>query len=142
MVTLRTAVLVLLSQRYVPPPVAVRLRLGLLQVNVALAGIRILAVGGVVLLLITCESVAVQPLGAVTVTEYVPELVMLRTAAVELLFQRYVPPPVAVKFRAVVVQVNVVLAGTRMLAVGAVVLLLMTCESAAVQPFGAVTVTE
>ena len=57
-------------QRYVPLPTAVKLTAGLVQVNVALAGL-MLTVGGVWSAPTTTLVEAVQPLAPVTVTEYV-----------------------------------------------------------------------
>ena len=64
-----------------------RLTLGLVQVSVAVAGL-MLAVGGVLSSVMVALAVAVQPVAEVTVTEYVPALLTVRMASVELSFQR------------------------------------------------------
>ena len=57
-----------LDHKYEPPPVAVKVVLGEVQVNVAVVGV-IAAVGAVVLAVTILEAEAVQPLfGLVTVT--------------------------------------------------------------------------
>ena len=92
-------------------------------------------------LIITPLLTAVQPLGPVTVTEYVPDALTDRMAFVELSSHRYEPPLDAVKLSIKVVQVSVPLAGF-MVAVGATVLLSMVVVWVAVQPLADVTVTE
>ena len=60
---------------------------GLAQVSVAVVGL-ILAVGAVFSSVMVALAVAVQPVALVTVTEYVPALLTVRMASVELSFQR------------------------------------------------------
>jgi hypothetical protein len=57
--------------KYVPPPVAVNVILDVEQSNIVVEDV-IEAVGKVVLKVIVVFAVAVQPLAAVTTTEYVP----------------------------------------------------------------------
>ena len=66
-------------------------------------------------------SVSVQPFAAVTVTVYVPGALTEVPAVVAPLLQAYVPPPVAVKLILVVEQVNSVVEGGVIPAVGATV---------------------
>ena len=70
----------------------------------------IAAGGGVIFWFMMISEVFVQPFAAVTVTVYVPGIVNVLLAIVVELppLQEYVPPPVAVTFMAVVVQVNIV----------------------------------
>jgi hypothetical protein len=100
----------------------------------------IAAVGGVVFKVTTAVSVSVQPFAAVTVTVYVPAVVIeLEAASVEPLLHKYVPPPLAVKIVLVVVQSK---AKTPLIAaVGSVVFNVTTAVSESVQPLAAVTVT-
>ena len=71
--------------------------------------------------MIAIDSVSVQPLAAVTVTVNGPAALTVVVAVVAPLLQRYVPPPVAVKLILVVVQVNSVVDGGVIPAVGAAV---------------------
>ena len=67
------------------------------------------AVGAVISCVTVMLAVDVQPPAAVTVTVYVPGVVMLADAdEPKLLFHEYDTPPVAVTLIAVVVQVNTV----------------------------------
>ena len=112
-----------LSQLYVPPPVAVMLIDVVVQVNSVVVGGVMPAVGAVRFCVIVMLSVSVQPLAEVTVTVYVPGAVTVALALVpNPLSQLYVPPPVAVKLIDVVVQVNSVVAGGVIPAVGTPVL--------------------
>jgi hypothetical protein len=85
-------------------------------------------------------AVAVQPLVPVTVTVYVPAAVTVRDALEELLFHKYVPPPLATKLMLAVEQEIFPDDGVT-LAVGGVVLLVTVELAIAVQPFVPVTVT-
>ena len=130
--------------RYVPPPEAVRVSVGVAQVSMPEVGLMD-AVGGVVLELITELAEAVQPLVVlVTVTMYVPATVAEIEAVVALppvAFHKYVPPPVAVSVRLVTVQVS---SGAliEILALGEEPSEVSTDEAEAVQPLvGSVTVT-
>ena len=84
---------------------------------------------------------AVQPLLAVTTTEYVPAVETTLVADVEPSFHRYVPPPEAVSVILVVEQSNTPELGV-MDAIGKVVFEVMLVLADAVQPLLAVTVTE
>ena len=110
-----------LLQAYVTPPVAVKLILVVEQVNSVVNGGVMPAVGKPALCVIAIVSVSVQPLAPVTVTVYVPLALTVVVAVVAPLLQAYVPPPVAVKLMLVVVQVNSVVAGGVIPAVGATV---------------------
>ena len=99
-----------LSQLYVPPPVAVTPIDVVVQVKIVVPVLFVMpAVGTVLSCVIVIEEVDVQPLVDVTVTVYVPGVVMVAFALVpKPLFQLYVPPPVAVTLIDVVVQVKIV----------------------------------
>jgi hypothetical protein len=127
-------------QRYVPPPEAVSVMLVVVQFNTLVLD-AIEAVGAVVLDKILVETDAVQPLLAVTITEYVPAEETVFVANVVPSFQRYVPPPEAVSVMLVVVQFNTIVLDA-IEAVGAVVLDETLVEADAVQPLLAVTITE
>ena len=103
--------------------------------------VSIAAVGGTVSNVMAVVADAVQPLLAVTITEYVPALEMVFVADVEPSFQRYVPPPEVVSVMLVVVQFNTIVLDA-IEAVGAVVLDEILVEADAVQPLLAVTTTE
>jgi hypothetical protein len=90
---------------------------------------------------IIIEAVAVQPLLAVTTTEYVPAVVMFFVADVVPSFHTYVPPPVAIKVMLVVEQSNMVVEEV-IAAVGKEGSAVIIVEAVAVQPFAAVTTTE
>ena len=115
------------------------------QVSTVVVGGEILTDGALLFCVITCAAVAVHPFAAVTVTVYVPELVTLNVAFVpttEVPFDHeYVPPPVAVKEIDVVAQVNTLVVGAVMAAVGNAVLWVITCDAVAVHPLVPVTVT-
>ena len=85
--------------------------------------------------------VFVHPLAAVTVTVYVPGALTDVVAVVALVLHKYVPPPVAVKLMLVVEQVNSVVVGGVIPAVGATVFCVIVIVSVSVQPLTAVTVT-
>ena len=113
------------------------------QVNIPEVGVTA-ADGGVVLDVITALAPAVHPLAPVTVTEYVPAVVAEIVGDVEFppcAFHKYVPPPLAVNPIDVVVQVNVPEVGVTV-AVGGVVLDVITALAPAVHPLAPVTVTE
>ena len=67
-VALMTDVVAPVLHRYVPVPTAVKLAVGLAQVNVALPGVT-LTMGGVISRATCIDAVAVQPLAPVNVTE-------------------------------------------------------------------------
>jgi hypothetical protein len=90
---------------------------------------------------IIVEAFAVQPLLAVTTTEYVPAVVTFFVAEVVPSFHRYVPPPVAVKVILVVEQFKIVVSEV-IEAIGNVVLEVIVVLAVAVQPLAAVTTTE
>ena len=121
MLTEVAAVVAPLLHAYVTPPVAVKLILVVEHVNSVVAGTLIPAVGIPALCEIAIVSVSVQPLAPVTVTVYVPDAFTVVVAVVAPLLQAYVPPPVAVKIMLVVVQVNSVVEGGVIAAVGATV---------------------
>ena len=110
---------VLSSQRYVPVPIAVRLTLGLAQVNVAELGL-MLRIGAFWSALTTTLAEAVQPLVAANVTEYVPAALTGRIALVVLSSQRSVPVPTAVRLILGVAQVNVAELGVMLTEAGVV----------------------
>ena len=97
-------------QRYVPTPTALRLTDDVAHVNVALDG-EILTVGGVLFWNTSIDALAVQPLAAVNVTEYIPVDVTLITGVVAVVFHRYVPVPTALRLTLGLAQVNVALDG-------------------------------
>jgi hypothetical protein len=82
----------------------------------------------------------VQPLLAVTITEYVPALEMLFVADVLPSFHRYVPPPEAVKVMLEELQSMTVVA-EEIAAVGTDGSVVIVVFADAVQPLLAVTVT-
>jgi hypothetical protein len=125
---------------YVPPPLAVKVMLDVVQSKTEVDDV-IVAVGKVVLEVIVVLAVAVQPLLAVTTTEYVPAVVMFFVAEVVPSFHRYVPPPVAVNVILVVEQSKIV-DGEVIEAIGNVVLEVIVVLAVAVQPLLAVTTTE
>jgi hypothetical protein len=87
------------------------------------------------------EAVAVQPLLAVTTTEYVPAVVIFLVADVVPSFHKYVPPPFAVKVMFEVVQSKIVVADV-IEATGIEGSAVIIVEAVAVQPLLAVTTTE
>jgi hypothetical protein len=90
---------------------------------------------------IIVEAVAVQPLLAVTTTEYVPAALTVLVADVVPSFHKYVPPPFAVKVILDVVQSKTVveeLIAAKGIEGSAVIVV----DAVAVQPFAAVTTTE
>jgi hypothetical protein len=91
--------------RYVPPPDAISVMLVVEQSNTPLLGV-IDAIGAVVFELMFVLADAVQPLLAVTTTEYVPAAVTVFVTDVEPSFHRYVPPPEALSVILVVVHVS------------------------------------
>jgi hypothetical protein len=127
-------------QRYVPPPVAVSVILVFEQSNTPELGVMD-AMGKLVLEVIVVLADDVQPLLAVTTTEYVPADETTLVEAVVPSFQRYVPPPEAVSVTLLVLQSNTALIGV-MLAVGGVVFDVIKAVAVAVQPLLPVTVTE
>jgi hypothetical protein len=74
--------LVPFDQEYVPPPVALKVIVGLVQVSTLVVGAVIEAFGTVMFCVITCDAVAVQPIEDVTVTVYVPGAVTFKVAFV------------------------------------------------------------
>ena len=74
----------LFDHRYVPPPLAVLVKLVVVQVRFVVPVI--LAIGTLESLVTVVVAVAVQPLAAVTVTVYVPGEVILAMAFVPKLF--------------------------------------------------------
>jgi hypothetical protein len=99
------------------------------------------AIGKVALKVIVVLAVAVQPLAAVTTTEYVPAVVMFFVADVMPSFHKYVPPPVAVKVMLVVEQSKIVVEDV-IEATGIEESVVIIVEAVAVQPLLAVTTTE
>jgi len=105
----RLGLVVVFSHRYVPPPVAVSMVDTLLQLSERPLLAAIATVGAVVLMVVDRLAAAVQPFVAwVTVTVLVPAADTPMPAVVAPLFQRYVPPPVAVRLMLGVVQVTFV----------------------------------
>jgi hypothetical protein len=90
---------------------------------------------------ITVFAVAVQPLLAVTTTEYVPAVVTFFVADVVPSFHKYVPPPVAVKVMLVTEQSKIVVDEV-IAAVGKEGSAVIAVFAVAVQPLLAVTTTE
>jgi hypothetical protein len=127
-------------QRYVPPPEAVSVILVVEQSNTPELGVMD-AMGRVVFEVIVVLADDVQPLLAVTTTEYVPADETTLVEAVVPSFQRYVPPPDAVKLILVVEQSNTPVLGV-MDAIGKVVFEVMVVLAVDVQPLLAVTTTE
>jgi len=133
-----TVILVVVApvlHEYVPPPLAVKVAFCPLQIG---DGLLMLAVGFVFTVKVL-ESVSVQPLAFVTVTEYVVveegETVML--AVVAPLLHEYVPPPLAVNVALCPTQMG---AGLLIEAAGAE-FTVTEREAVAVHPFASVTVT-
>ena len=110
------------------------------QSNTPLLGV-IDAIGAVVFDVMFVLAVAVQPLLAVTTTEYVPAALTIFVGDVVPSFHTYVPPPDAVSVMLIVEQSNTPLLGV-IDAVGAVVFDVMFVLADAVQPLLAVTTTE
>jgi hypothetical protein len=127
-------------QRYVPPPDAVSVILVIEQSKTPELGVMD-AIGKVVLEVMLVLAVAVQPLLAVTTTEYVPAAETTLVETVVPSFQRYIPPPDAVKVILVVEQSNTPELGV-MDAIGKVVFEVIVVFADAVQPLLAVTITE
>jgi hypothetical protein len=69
-------------QEMVPTPFAVKEILVVVHVSTVEIGAVIDSAGAVLFCVITCDAVAVQPFGAVTVTVYVPGFVMFMEAFV------------------------------------------------------------
>jgi hypothetical protein len=126
--------------RYVPPPVAVKVMLVVEQSKIVVGDV-IEAIGNVVLEVIVVLVVAVQPLLAVTTTEYAPDVEIVFEDNVVPSFHKYVPPPFAVKVILVVEQSKTVVEDV-IEAVGKVVLKVIVVLAVAVQPLLAVTTTE
>jgi voltage-gated potassium channel Kch len=101
----------------------------------------IAAVGTEGSVVIIVFAVAVQPLLAVTITEYAPALEMLFVADVLPSFHRYVPPPAAVKVMLELLQSMTVVA-EEIAAVGTEESVVIVVFAVAVQPLLAVTTTE
>jgi hypothetical protein len=137
---LRVADIEALSHVYVPPPVAVNVILDVLQSKIVVDE-TIDAVGTDPSLVIPIFAVAVQPLLAVTITEYVAAVEIVFVADVVPSFHRYVPPPVAVSVMLVVEQSNTVV-DELILATGKDESLVIVTLEDAVQPLLAVTITE
>ena len=119
--------------------VAVSVPLGWAQVKVRLLTLTEGVTASAVTLV---EATAVQPLEAVTVTEYVPAVVVVKLAVVWPLLQRYVTPVVVVDadtVTAVFVQVNGPVLVTE--TTGATVSSVTVVVARAVQPLGPVMVT-
>ena len=127
-------------QRYVPPPVAVSVILVVEQSNTPELGVMD-AMGKLVFEVMLVLAVDVQPLLAMTTTEYVPADETVFVADVVPSFQRYVPPPEAVSVILVVEQSNTPEFGV-MDAIGKVVFEVMLVLAVDVQPLLAVTITE
>ncbi|GAA4446961.1 hypothetical protein GCM10023189_02670 [Nibrella saemangeumensis] len=117
-VALMAGVVSVVLHRYVFPPDAVSVVLGLAQLSVAEDGL-MLAIGVVFSTATVLLVMAVQPLTFVTVNEYVVVLTgeMLITAEVSVVLHRYVPPPLAVRLTVGLAQVAVAEPGA-ILAVG------------------------
>ena len=103
-----------------PPPVAVNVMLGTMQVKITLGLDVIPVVGTVAFWNIVMQELAVQPFVPVTVTQYVPGALTVRVAPVMPPVHIYVPPPVAVNMILGTLHVKVVLGLAVMPAVGIV----------------------
>ena len=90
-ITLRVAVVTPLSQRYATPPDAVSVIAVTLQSSVVmLEGVVMVTEGGAVFWLIMVVLTIAQPSASVTVTEYVPDALIM---AEPLLLWLVIPPP-------------------------------------------------